>query len=345
MQTKTWLLKIFALIFIPLFFFALLELSFRLLGYQARGSYLKKVDRLVVLDNFYLDRDGIYKARPNFNWEPGVMINTDGFRSRPFSTPSFSNQTRIVIISDSFGWGYSAKPLASSFPDLLGADPRFAVFNLSIGGTGPEQYALVAAKYVPRLKPDICAVFVYLGNDINLSMAPTHLAPKKLIEKEWYVTNAGIIGAYDAEARKIIPPEVAYQKARTVAVRALNALRQTAVGTWLSNQLYNWVYRSRITNEAMRRAVNGELIESLQLINGVCRSNNAQMIVFPIPVNPLMENTRNSARDNRCLFAGFACHIITNLNVADYAPFPDDHFNNRGHLKMKKFIEQVLAKE
>lgn len=333
------------LILIPLLFFSLVEVSFRLLGYKPRGSYLKKVDRLIVLDYCYLDKDGIYKANPNYDWGNGIVVNESGFRSLPFTTTSSSNQSRIAIISDSFGWGASAVPIKNAFPDLLQTNKSLVVFNLSSAGAGPEEYALVARKYIPILKPDLCAVFIYLGNDINLTMSPTHLVFRKLIEKEWYATNAGVIGAFDPKSRRIVPPDIAYKMTLTIPIRAINLFRESAFGTQLVSWLYNIVYKSRVRNIAMRRAVNGELIESLEWINNVCQSNNLKMIVFPIPVNPLMINTRNSMRDNECLFDGFTYYTITNLNITDYAPFPDDHFNNKGHAKMKDFVEQVLEKE
>lgn len=326
----------------PLLLLVGAETVFRLLGFRPRGAYLKRVDRLVVYDNFYADADGIYKARTDYAWEPGVEVNADGFRSPPFGSGTASNRIGILVLGDSFGWGYSAQPITRSFPDLLRAGPDFQVFNLSIPGTGPEQYALAGAKYIPLLRPGICAVCVYLGNDINLTMAPTHLVIHTPAEKKWCVANAGIFSAYDARAARALSPEEAYRRAMTPAVRALNLLRRTAAGTQLVNWLYDAVYHRRVRNDARRREVNGELIEALQWLSGVCASNGCRLVVFPIPVNPMMRNTRNSARDNACLFEGFEVFIPTNLDLGDYAPFPDDHFNNAGHAKMRDHIEQAV---
>ena len=326
-------------VLIPAVFFLLVEIGFRLAGHKPRGAYLKDVAKLEVLDQFQVSDDGIYRANPAFAWSNGETINQDGFRGRPFDSTEAGR--RVAVIGDSFGWGHAAKPISNSFADLLDADPRYTVFNLSIPGTGPDQYALVARKYVPVIHPDVVVLAMYMGNDINLSMASTHLEFKDPALKRWYVTNAGIFGAVDRNGH-LLSAEAAYAQARTLPLRVVNFLRSTASGTQLVNWLYDSAYRSRAPTPEKRRALNGEFIECLEAIARACEEHGARFIVAPIPVNPQMENTRNSIRDNRVLFEGFDTRVIENLAEDDYSPFPDDHFNNAGHRKMADFLRGVL---
>lgn len=328
-------------VLVPVLLAVVAEGLFRLWGYRPRGSYLKRVERLEVLNNFQVGEDGIYRARRDFDWPEGEIINSEGFRSPEFDAAPPGDR-RVLLIGDSYGWGHSARPLTNCFADRLNALSGVTVFNLSIPGTGPDQYAAVAQKYVPIARPDDVVVAVYLGNDINQKLAPTHLEFKDPARKRWYVTNAGIFPAVDAEGR-LLPPEAAYAQAANRGVRLVNALRRTAVGTQFVIWLYNRVYHVRVPDAAARRAVNGEMVEALELIARVCRENGARLIVMLIPVHPLMENARNSYRENAMLFDGVDARLVTNLTGSDYAPFPDDHFNNAGHAKAADQLRAWLA--
>jgi hypothetical protein len=44
-------------------------------------------------------------------------------------------------------------------------------------------------------------------------------------------------------------------------------------------------------------------------------------------------------------FPGFAGHYPGEVTLADYAPDPDNHFNNRGHRRFADFILATLAAE
>jgi hypothetical protein len=324
----------------PLLLILAIETGFRLAGKKPRGSYLKDVPELVVKNNFYADTNGIYKALADYEWEHGESINSDGFRGREFDQPT-PGKKRIVIIGDSFGWGYSAKPLSNCFAERIEAAPNYAVFNLSIPGTGPENYALTGRTYIPKIKPDAVLLMVYMGNDINLGFEPTHLEFRDPSKKEWYVTNAGVFSALDNEGNRLSPQE-AYNRARTMSVRVINTLRNTAFGTWLVSAVYDMVYGFAVPDDDNRKKVNGAMVECIELIQKTCRKNNAELFVCLIPVNPQMRNTRNSMADNMILFDEFNTEALTFLEFEDYAPFPDDHLNNRGHKKVADHLIKLM---
>jgi hypothetical protein len=61
-------------------------------------------------------------------------------------------------------WGLSSEPVFNSYSDIL-LSKDYIVFNAGIPGTDPAQYAAIAKKYIPILKPDIVIVNFYVAND------------------------------------------------------------------------------------------------------------------------------------------------------------------------------------
>ena len=142
-------------------------------------------------NKFYTDIDGIFKANPEFfSHSKNKLINHDGFRGNPFEyvdTP----RAKILLIGDSFTWGCTARPFTNCFADIL-QKSGYYVYNGGIPGVDPQQYALIAKKYTPILKPDVVAVCLYLGNDVSSS--PLLMQPNKNL---YYLTNFGNLLGYD----------------------------------------------------------------------------------------------------------------------------------------------------
>ncbi|MEK7269753.1 MAG: hypothetical protein AAB215_02295, partial [Planctomycetota bacterium] len=69
----------------------------------------------------------------------------------------------------------------------------------------------------------------------------------------------------------------------------------------------------------------------------------ARMIVFAIPTRPSRRTARRTLQAHPRLFEGFeTADPSDRLAESDYAPPPDDHFNNAGHRKMAEFILETL---
>jgi hypothetical protein len=92
-------------------------------------------------------------------------INEDGFRGISFQTNYDSlDKIKVLLIGDSYVWGLSSEPVFNSYSDIL-LSKDYIVFNAGIPGTDPAQYAAIAKKYIPILKPDIVIVNFYVAND------------------------------------------------------------------------------------------------------------------------------------------------------------------------------------
>jgi lysophospholipase L1-like esterase len=99
-----------------------------------------------------------------------ATTNSLGFRDHEFAEVR-SAACRVVAIGDSFtfGWGVS---LDDSWPKVLETSLRqtglgVEVANLGFPGGSPIDYANIAARAVPTLRPDLVVVGVLQGDDLS----------------------------------------------------------------------------------------------------------------------------------------------------------------------------------
>jgi len=283
-----------------------------------------------VIPSFITDGEGIFKA--NHAW-PGFEehINSDGFRGAEFQ-PAQDGRTSLLLLGDSFTWGVGATPLSRSFADRL-TKAGYRVYNTGIPGADPEQYARIARKYVPRLRPQVTAVFVYMGNDIT--PAPLRVEPNRSL---WYVTNLGFLLGYDETGRYFASSEEAIHHYRSLYCgdgglterflfrTALGASLQSARRRGLEAIPNDW------SRAWVRRALSG--------IRDVSAQHGSSFMLFLIPVRPSLRNDFNSVPVNLSLFDGFEPRFPRGFSEEDYG---DEHFNNRGHRKYFEFIHRALA--
>ncbi len=325
-----------------------LELILPLFGMRARGRWLgRRPGAMVIVQPFQVSEDGIYRASTNWTYrddEPAfatryrsVRINDMGFRE---IHPQGTGAT-VMVIGDSFAWGESARPLTNAFADRLAWDYGYKVFNFGIPGTQPEQYALVAEKYVPILQPAACVVCIYAGNDMNTDLREKRLVIRPWREKLWYVTNSGIFPAV-AEDGTVLPPEQAFHRAMNLGMRVSNILRDSVTGTFLLTKSFNFWYRLRVRSDDDRARVNGDLLDALRMIQDACDATGAHLVVFVIPAPPSMLNERNDVRKNWSLLSGLDA-FTDGFTEAEYMPRPDDHFSNAGHARAAALIARKLA--
>lgn len=345
---KTIFLFIF-LIFGVLFFIS--ELFLRLRGERAglelpSANYVGRYEDLKVDNPFFTDEEGVFKANKNYKWEDGkygkgVKINFDGFRSIEFIR-DVSNHKKILFLGDSFTWGASAKPIKNCFVDLVSLE-GYLVFNTGIGGTGPNQYAFLAEKYVPLLRPDIVAVMFYMGNDIYETpypMLPSH--------NLFHITNAGWIYGYDDKGKALSVKEAFfYYYYPNYSLEIFkNKVKYFFMSTVIGKKFWlfiNAMKHSASANE--RRSMSKNVTDSLRKIKSLSEKYGAKFMLFIIPVSPKVETSMNRVKDNISILAEFKPIIPEFLKNEDYTEPPDSHFNNSGHGKYAKFIIRVMRQE
>lgn len=126
-----------------------------------------------------------YTARRNFDGEikeiePGkyfkIKTNSAGFRTHEFY-PKLPGEYRIVILGDSFTFGFNANQ-DETYPAVLEAllqkniSPNISVFSLGIDGYSTLKYNLLLKIYQDLIKPDLVIVAVDesdFNEDLNFS--------------------------------------------------------------------------------------------------------------------------------------------------------------------------------
>ncbi len=344
------------------FAFAVAEGTLRICGQQPGfiSAYkdFKKVQTLAVSESFRVDPSGIISVNIDCEeeWITTAGVNAQGFRGEDFSIVEKSDKKKILFIGDSFTWGASAEPITSSFVDIV-SQSGYAVFNTGISGTGPSQYANVAEKYIPALRPDIVAVIFFMGNDIRIDPP---LSPGQTL---YHVTNVGWLYAFDSNGT-YMDADAAYHhyikrsnmikaKRSNVSLKNVikNGLTRSVVGTyiWMGlNKTYLRLLRlEKKQNESFNadNRINEKNKEVCRLLNDIqilAHSYASDFKLFIVPGRPSRISIHNDIAYNRDVFEGLDPLCPQNLKEDDYRGKNDSHFNNKGHRKFADFILHVL---
>jgi sugar phosphate isomerase/epimerase/lysophospholipase L1-like esterase len=110
-------------------------------------------------------------ARPEFRVP--ARINDAGFRGGPLPGAKRAGVYRIVVLGDSFTWGYGVRErqayparLARRLNARTGGAPRVEVVNLGVPGAGPLDYLWHLEHTGLALDPDLVVVGLF-ANDVN----------------------------------------------------------------------------------------------------------------------------------------------------------------------------------
>ncbi len=120
-----------------------------------------------------------------------VRTNALGLRDREIP-PKRRDTFRIIAIGDSYtyGWGVEIEDawLRRLEERLRAAGHRVETINLGKPGTGPPDYAQLAEKVIPLLRPDLVIVGMLMGNDLAaVGPEPTTKARGRITETVWQI--------------------------------------------------------------------------------------------------------------------------------------------------------------
>ncbi len=102
----------------------------------------------------------------SFGFDATVTINWKGFRGPPLPYERTRNVSRIVLLGDSFAWGYGVN-YSDTFAARLEQDlSHVEVVNLAVSGYSTDQQLLLYIDEGRRYKPDLVLVQV-AANDIT----------------------------------------------------------------------------------------------------------------------------------------------------------------------------------
>lgn len=188
-------------------------------------------------------------VRPNFATR--VRTQAAGFRTRAFDEPLAPDDTHVVILGDSFGWGWGVERDERFDAVLMERAPGVVCTNLSQPGYGTGQELLTLREFGARLAPDV-VLLVFSHNDLkNVVAARQYGKPKPR-----FVLDAG--GRLELTAVPVPDDPAAWRERRRLALRVESELGP--LERWLErSQLHNWIVArrapagSRKASEALER--------------------------------------------------------------------------------------------
>lgn len=343
--------RIFQVCFV-LFACIIIETVLRVMGYRPgdispNWLNFKPVEKLEINTAFYVNHDALMVARSgDIQFKPGE-VNNDGFRSPDFSVRD-STKKKLLLIGDSFTWGFSATPVAdSSFADIIRNETNYEVYNTGIPTADPVQYAAIAEKYVPELKPDVVFVMFFMGND--LMKENRELKPDSMF---FYFTNAGCLQA-DIDGKHFPTAQAAYNyitNEKYYIGKNASLWQRLISKSALLSRLYAIRFRITEKQEFEHNRLNTSLTKQyLSRIKNTCIQNQATLRFVLIPeikeadhsVSKMQERYADLFSDNE-----LADHwMIPQCRKKYFNDYPDAHLNNAGHRFYAEYLKAFLKKE
>jgi hypothetical protein len=100
-----------------------------------------------------------------------VRIGPDGIRNPAVPSPDRAGRPRVLALGDSFTFGYGVEA-GEAWPARLQGElrarglPRAEVINAGIPAYGPDQELDLLRECLPRWRPDVVVLGLYVGNDV-----------------------------------------------------------------------------------------------------------------------------------------------------------------------------------
>lgn len=307
--------------------------------------YFKPVDSLYVIPDFITNPEGMVVAGKDYWEQQHVYINEEGFRTKEISQISCSKR-KLLFIGDSFTWGMSAEPFNdSSFCDLLAKDTALEVINAGIPVADPVQYAAVAVKYIPLIKPDMVFVMFYVGNDL-MRTDRTIVAGRPF----YYWTNAGAIYA-GIDGRHFNSAQQAYDylaNEKYFLRRPQGWCESVVAKSALLSKLYSVKFRIEEKVEAESARKNSAVTKKyLQQIVSIAEQNKSDMRIIIIPESKEANLSRQEYFERYSDLLKDATlnkyFLMPQCSESWYKGLPDTHLNNEGHRKYTEYIRSIIA--
>lgn len=317
--------------------YSLFEDNRLLLADSVDNPFSHFLDSLLAVPDSLLDPVG--RAYLDYRLHP---VNAEGFRSLPFQRFDSSNRKKVLLIGDSFTFGWSARPWTNAFADCL-SSMGYIVYNAGITATDPSQYLAVADKYIPMLQPDAVVVNVFLGNDVVY-----YPHTPRSGEPFYYPTNAGVMMA-EPGCERLPSPDSAYRFYRDeyFVLHKKGLLNQLAGKTSIG--MLGWKVMAKLGLETGRNTsywrrnrdcrAEKPLTEGyLKKIQELARAQGTDFLCGVIPdmgnLNPDLEKD----------YPGLFTDLPVALPPVDISHYNEEeqHFNPAGHAFYARFLHGLL---
>lgn len=384
-RLKQITLNLFLLIIsIALVFFSL-EVFLRLAAEEAEQGYLKTQESLRRESEFVF-----YEFDPYLGWgnkplaegsfatpdsKTFVRINSKGLRDREYEYAKPAGVYRIIVLGDSFAWGYGVgqgKNFADLLEEQLGASVE--VINAGVSGYGTDQELLFLEREGMKYQPDLVIV-AFATNDFTLDnksgrhgyyQKPYFVIENEQLKVENYPVPELKAGEWDELLKNWRPEE------KTAKRKGLKGFlkHQTKTYPFLSQGFKNMRYSllrnlsrnptfgrffNQIRLELSKEDADLEVTREILLrMKEVASSGRARLAVFSVPYKSALEKLPNPYIQDFLDF--FESKGIPSFYPYDifYTKFRagdklflnhDDHWNEFGHALAAEALRDFLTKK
>jgi len=127
--------------------------------------------RLILTPADYLSVEMV--EDPALGRVPSANTKSHGFDAWGFRNPKVPETAEIVAIGDSHTYGNTAT-MQDSWPYVLGRVAGRSVYNMGLGGYGPNQYFYLFESKALKLKPRTIVCGFYMGDDFENAFLITY---------------------------------------------------------------------------------------------------------------------------------------------------------------------------
>jgi hypothetical protein len=253
---------------------------------------------------------------------------------------------RVLLLGDSFAYGASAssqsKSFAELFDHLLDASVATVVWNASLPGTAQESQFQFFERFAPLLKPQVVIATLF-NNDFEENQNPA-FRYYVFADGQWVV-------AYERAPEgdfKLLTPETAYRRAFAPQVprEYLTTLRTPSAAGALFRRIAG-LDRPPAPAPYAPGATPGyrTTLEWMRKLRDAARAADTQFLVLLIPRREDLAAPTATYRDMQGICSELSLKCVEfrrELGPNDYATPPDEHWNDAGHAKAAKKLEDEI---
>lgn len=231
---------------------------------------------------FVYDANMGWKNAPNLHVVPenhgSVRTNAAGMRNdEDFSLTPTPGKPRLMIVGDSYSFGFGVSNEESYAYHLANAMPNWEVLNLAVSATGTDQHYLMYERVGEQYKPNIVLLgFYVLDYNRNTYSFRDYAKPM-------YVPNAD--GSLSLTHVPVPAPEQLIQQYRS-GEKTIGGWHYSYLLASMKQILTDRVKRDRGPNSLARRTLSGIMEKFAKRV----RSNGATPVWVVFPIDDILEN-------------------------------------------------------
>ena len=295
--------------------------------------------------------DAVCESRQVFGRR--CIVNRQGFHdSQDFvAGDDFDERMRILMLGDSFTFGLTAK-IGKSYVETIEANfPQSIVWNTAIYGTGTKQALASFQVYAPALQPQL-AILGFFMNDFLDNMLPVD---HRIVGIDWK-NESFRIGRYDVDQRSgavtELDDEALYYQ--HYGVEPPGSELERLIGRTRLGSLLPRFFKGRMRQDEIRyRRASPPGSQSvditrryLKALRDAAAAQDTALLVLLIPDRESFPSPTPYYQNALAIMTELEMPYLDPfhaLDIRDYMPPSDGHWNTAGHQKVGNMLSDCLA--